>query len=100
MLDFRMDTFLNLCGTMNYTKTAKKLCITQPAVTQHIHYLEHYYGCRLFEYKNKTLTLTPQGKILKRRICWIITAARSRNGSGRRRFRRFISVPQKPSGNL
>ncbi|MFR8034486.1 MAG: LysR family transcriptional regulator [Lachnospiraceae bacterium] len=66
MLDFRMDTFLNLCGTMNYTKTAKKLCITQPAVTQHIHYLEHYYGCRLFEYKNKTLTLTPQGKILKK----------------------------------
>ncbi len=66
MLDFRIETFLNLCVTMNYTKTARELCITQPAVTQHIHYLEKYYGCRLFEYKNKTLKLTHQGEILKK----------------------------------
>ena len=66
LLDFRMETFLNLCVTMNYTKTARELCMTQPAVTQHIHFLERYYGCRLFEYKNKTLKLTQQGEILKK----------------------------------
>ena len=40
MIDFRIDTFLAVCQYMNYTKAAEALSITQPAVTQHIHYLE------------------------------------------------------------
>ena len=43
MLDLRLDTFLSLCETRNYTKTANLINITQPAVTQHIKYLEGYY---------------------------------------------------------
>ncbi|MDO4589523.1 MAG: LysR family transcriptional regulator [Fusobacterium sp.] len=39
MLDFRVYTFLELCKTLSYTKTAENLYITQPAVTQHIKYL-------------------------------------------------------------
>ncbi len=96
MLDFRIETFLNLCVTMNYTKTARELCITQPAVTQHIHYLEKYYGCRLFEYKNKTLKLTHQGEILKNRhICWNIIVDKSKNCCKRRLYRRCALAPQK-----
>ncbi len=68
MLDFRLYTFLNLCKTMNYTRTAKELCITQPAVTQHIHFLEEHYGCKLFSYEKKVLRLTPQGEILKMQV--------------------------------
>lgn len=64
MLDFRLHTFLVLCETMNYTRAAERLCITQPAVSQHIHFLEEHYGCRLFVYQGKVLRLTPQGERL------------------------------------
>lgn len=66
MLDYRIETFITLCKERNYSKTAQILCITQPAVTQHIQYLERFYNCKLFEYENKQLHLTPQGKILER----------------------------------
>ncbi|MBM6691174.1 LysR family transcriptional regulator [Fusobacterium mortiferum] len=64
MLDFRVDTFIELCRTKNYTKTAEALHMTQPAVSQHIKYLEEFYGCKLFNYNKKILTLTPQGEAL------------------------------------
>lgn len=64
MLDFRHETFLALCSIKNYTRTAEFLHITQPAVTQHIKFLEEYYNVRLFNYEKKTLTLTPEGKLL------------------------------------
>lgn len=66
MLDFRILTFLSLCETMNYTKTARLLHISQPTVTQHIQYLEQFYGCSLFCYSGKTLTLTKKGELLLR----------------------------------
>ena len=68
MLDFRIDTFLTVCRTMNFTAAARELHITQPAVSQHIHYLETQYNTTLFEYHNKQLSLTPSGEILKRRL--------------------------------
>ncbi len=60
MIDFRMNTFLELCTVMNYHKTAENLNMTQPGVTQHIHYLEDLYNCKLFEYANKKLSKTKQ----------------------------------------
>lgn len=64
MLDFRVDTFIELCRTRNYTKAAENLHMTQPAVSQHIKYLEDFYGCKLFNYNKKVLTITEQGKAL------------------------------------
>ena len=64
MLDFRMQTFLTVCEEMNYTKAAERLHITQPAVSQHIHYLEQHYGCALFTFTGKKLNLTNAGKLL------------------------------------
>ena len=64
MLDFRHETFLALCSIKNYTKTAEFLHITQPAVTQHIKFLENYYNVRLFNFEKKNLSLTREGKIL------------------------------------
>lgn len=58
MLDRRVDTFLLLCQLMNYRKTADALGITQPAVTQQIHFLEREYGCKLFTYQNSRLQKT------------------------------------------
>ena len=62
MIDFRVDTFLTVCNCMNYTKAAVALNITQPAVSQHIHYLEKEYKARFFTYQGKKLQLTEAGK--------------------------------------
>ena len=34
MLDFRVKTFLTVCETMNFTRAADRLHVTQPAVSQ------------------------------------------------------------------
>lgn len=65
MLDHRIQTFLMLCDTKNYTKTAAQLHVTQPAVTQHIQYLEESYGVKLFEYQRRRLFLTEAGERLR-----------------------------------
>ncbi len=65
MLDFRHETFLTLCKIGHFTKTAQVLHMTQPAVSQHIKYLEELYGGKLFVYKNRTLTLTERGERLR-----------------------------------
>ncbi len=66
MFDFRLNTFLKLCETMNYRRAAELLNVTQPSVTQHIQYLEAYYKCKLFIYDGKKLTMTPQAYTLKK----------------------------------
>ncbi len=58
MLDNRIYTFIELCNTMNYHKTAENLNMTQPAVTQHIKFLEDYYSCKLFDYSSRKLLKT------------------------------------------
>ena len=65
MLDFRMDTFLTVCQCMNYTKAAQMLNITQPAVSQHIRFLENYYQAKLLKYEGKKLALTEAGEMLR-----------------------------------
>ena len=65
MLDFRLETFLNVCDTMNYRRAAELLHITQPAVTQHIQHLEQLYGCKLFLYESRVLKKTPSADILE-----------------------------------
>lgn len=68
MLDYRIITFLTLCEKMNYRKTAEALNMTQPGVTQHIHYLEGYYGVKLFEYDGRTLKKTKAATVLKKHM--------------------------------
>lgn len=63
MLDFRIETFLTVCETMNFTKAARRLHITQPAVSQHIHALEQSYQTKLFAYAGKQLILTEAGRL-------------------------------------
>lgn len=65
MLDIRVGTFLAVCRHMNYTKAAEELNLTQPAVSQHIKYLEEYYNARLFSFSGRKLSLTEQGTYLK-----------------------------------
>lgn len=66
MIDFRINTFITVCRCMNFTKAAEQLNITQPAVTQHIHYLEKFYGAKLFAYEGKKMYLSEAGDALYR----------------------------------
>ena len=65
MQDFRMETFLTVCRCMNFTNAARELHITQPAVSQHIRWLEEQYQVKLFYYEGKKLRLTESGVFLR-----------------------------------
>ncbi len=66
MLDTKILTFLDLCKTRSFTRTAANLYITQPAVSQHIKQLEENYGSKLVYYKDKTVNITKQGRLLEK----------------------------------
>lgn len=66
MIDTRIETFLTLCREMNYRRTAELLNMTQPAVTQHIHFLEQQYNCKLFSYDKHTLSKTKEAELLRK----------------------------------
>ena len=68
MQDYRVETFLAVCRTLNYTRAAEELNITQPAVSQHIAFLEKEYGAKLFSYANRKLSLTPAGELVRRTL--------------------------------
>ena len=65
-----MNTFLAVCQYMNYTHAADALHITQPAVSQHIRYLEKEYGVQLFIQEGKKIRLSEANgiKLRKSRI--------------------------------
>lgn len=63
MNDPRLMTLLTLVQMKNYTKTAQRLFITQPAVTHHIKSLETEFDIEIFSSK-KGFELTKQGQIL------------------------------------
>ncbi len=73
MFDERVFTFLTLYEEMNYHRTAEKRQMTQPGVTQHIKYLEHLYGIKLFRYENRTLYRTPEAEQFKRHLDSMLT---------------------------
>ena len=68
MLDSKLDTFLVLCETRNYTRAASVLNITQPAVTQHIKYLENHYSTKLFYYDEKRGPLPKPSRLIPSKL--------------------------------
>ena len=65
IFDFRIKVFYTVAEKLSFTKAAKELFITQPAVTKHIHELEKQLGVSLFKRKGNSIVLTSQGEILK-----------------------------------
>ena len=57
-----MRIFLEVYREMNITKAAKKLHMTQPAVSRAIQELENHYGIQLFERMNHKLYRTKSGE--------------------------------------
>ena len=57
-----LNTYLEVVKTGNFSEVAKKLGISQPAVSFQIQKLEQDLGVRLIDRKQKRLTLTEPGK--------------------------------------
>ncbi|MEG0256065.1 LysR family transcriptional regulator [Vagococcus sp.] len=68
MLDYRYNTFVVLVETKSYTKTAKEINFTQPAVTKHIQYIEKELNTNLVLYQDNKLTITQEGMYLYQEI--------------------------------
>jgi len=64
VIDIKLETFITVADTKNFTRAASILNMTQPAISHHIKLLEEYYNVKLLEKKNKNMELTEAGKIL------------------------------------
>lgn len=60
----QLKYFIQVAQEQNYTKAAKKLFISQPALSWQIKNLEEELGVKLFHYDGKKLCLTHTGEIL------------------------------------
>ena len=64
LIDNKIKTLLTLVNVGSYTKAARHLALTQPAVSHHIKLLEQEYGIMIFYSDKKKLIPTPEGEIL------------------------------------
>lgn len=60
--------FLEVANSQHISKSAQRLHIAQPALSQSIHRLERELGVKLFEAKGRNIVLTEYGKHLKNKI--------------------------------
>ncbi len=64
MFDYRLKVFDTVARRLSFTKAAEELCITQPAVSKHVHELERQFGIQLFERKGNRIVLTQSGLMI------------------------------------
>lgn len=63
-MDAKLLTFIELSKVNSFTKAARSLNLTQPAVSQHIKQLEQEYNVKLFNRTSNGLSLTKEGEII------------------------------------
>ena len=63
MNDLKLQVFVMAARLLNFSQTAKRFGISQPAVTKRIHELEEDVKVRLFERAGSKLLLTREGEV-------------------------------------
>lgn len=63
-MDFRLKVFFTVANRLSFTKAAKELFITQPAISKHIQELEEQYKIKFFERNGSKISLTNAGELL------------------------------------
>ena len=90
--DSRINVFMAVCDEGSFTKAAKRLGISQPAVSQNISEIEKGVGARIFERNRNSVTLTEEGRLFKefagQIIYWYKTASESFRSSSAERLAR------------
>ena len=65
MLDaHQLNVFLTAAETLNFTRAARELNMTQPSVSQHVQELERHFGTALFDRSGRKVSLTDAGEAL------------------------------------
>lgn len=62
---YPLKAFLAVAKDGSFSKAAKNLYLTQPAISKQIQALEESFGARLFDRSGKTILLTEAGQILR-----------------------------------
>ena len=90
--DSRINVFMAVCEEGSFTKAAKRLGISQPAVSQNISEIEKGIGARIFERNRNSVTLTEEGRLFKefagQILFWYKTASESFRSSSAERLAR------------
>lgn len=60
----QFDLFCQVARVKSFSKAAKLLHISQPAISAQIHSMEEFYGIKLFERTPHGVSLTPAGTVL------------------------------------
>lgn len=60
----QFEIFVMVTRLKSFSKAAKLLYMTQPAISNHIHAMENYYGAKLFNRHNHGVTLTEAGEVV------------------------------------
>jgi DNA-binding transcriptional LysR family regulator len=68
MLSVRHEIFLEVATQLSFSKAARALFISQPAISKHIRWLEEHYKTTLFERRTNNIILTAAGKLLYERL--------------------------------
>ncbi len=92
-----LRTFVAVCDCGSFTKAARKVNLTQSAVSLHVKRLEDQVGFRLIVRSTRGIRLTEQGEILlpyARRILALYKEAEQRLGRDSRGLIRIIGAPE------
>ena len=65
-MQIRLDYLIAVAEEQNVTRAAKRLFISQPALTKYINQVEEYFGVRIFDRSRNPVTLTDAGNYLLR----------------------------------
>jgi DNA-binding transcriptional LysR family regulator len=60
----QMEAIISLVEERSFSRAAKKMLLTQPALTKNIKNIESYLGVRVVNRSNAGISLTPEGKII------------------------------------
>ena len=71
-----LEAFLAVCEARSMAAAAKKLTLTQPAISQAIADLETRTGIKLFDRSVRPIALTPAGEVMRQRASALISEAR------------------------
>ena len=76
VMDFRLRVFVEVASHLSFTKAARKLSISQPAITKHIQELENMFGVSLFERSAGKISLTRYGEMFLKHANEIVAGYR------------------------
>jgi DNA-binding transcriptional LysR family regulator len=79
----RLRVFQAVADEGSFSRAARALFLSQPAVTQHIHALEAELGVPLFDRLGRRTTLTPAGVSLAQHVPQILGMVRAAEGAAR-----------------